>query len=1767
MKFFFSILLILFKIISAQDADSEIPELFPDYIKDFNQTTPNLTYYLPLEPSQINKTLALSLLYEIQPQNLSISFSLSLTNFSNNCQSPSLLCLYQLPLQFQQNPQVYIQFLCSSPSCSFKIRPLILSDIPLDYDSPQFIYLYETHTCGLLKLQIPKQQTFEKIVFSVHSHSTDAHNLFPILSLLNFFRVSSGSPSITYLTDRILLIFEANDPLLCSDCQLSFVLCSPDNLILEFLLQSYSHITEISLNNKYIDVLTAPNFTNLYHLTLTPSESFNNSQTKLFFDLTTLTGSKKSMFIQADHQPRTIRDYQYNSSLLDYYYEEDIIISQEDLTLNGFKGQEFFILINSDSLGLYKLELKESTALISALNLGMSDSRAIKAEKINYYSLMIWSSSSVDGDFLLKVTLETGNVELYGRECTSDLECPLITMNNIINKQNLDYKSDTKEGNKVLKISSKCKDNNDNCFLLFAVRGFNSSFLGLNRYTLLITREKDIISLLENTKHNSHIELNGHLRYKLDISDPENLIESIKFRLSADLPYYATRKFQCFEVACVEKIGNARNPLIFTEKPFSGSYFLFVEGLKSAAFSLFPEVIRKSQKLNEIHLTEGKIFKGLLNDQTREIHFIFFMERDDELEIEVILQGSKGKFEIEVLNGEKNGFGWISTNNLLTFRHIKSNNKNYYVNVRAHETNLNSSILEFGLFYATERTLRTLEKNKLFYETLNPQSFKYYLFYIDIDEDSCMITKNIINPIHLASNLELYLGSEPYPEQNFFAFKAEDSETSRIILTPENIKALCLNNTNAHHCPLYLSFHNSDSKEEIIYSLMVHFQNKAIEIVEGQEQRFSLNHKEEVLRGYFLPNSNDSSLDIFFYTENEKFEVFLSIFHDKDHLAVSHHYYMNFPNKTSADFYLHENNQHSLVVKPKSYEFCWPDCVLLFTITYVLQLHESASLSLLISTNNTEIMEGKPMVFALEPKQFKYFYFQLESFLKSEDFIDNSSIILSLTPFYGSARLYLNLAHNLKHEKPTTNKADFYVYHEHFSITKAQILKELEKVLTEKTKLFSSTRLIIGAFAEDSEGKFMLNMIKSHEILQKIYAGTPQELLVKNGTERFFQYYFGMSLSFKVFFNRENGIGTVGLIPCSFDPLAEDSVIFKDCLKKPETGFKIIGGSGSSYLEINKEIVANFCVNCYYLLHLKTFGGDLKGSLVVKDGERTLISLQEGRKFYDHLDKKEENSFIFWSSAREVIEITMMVFQGDPKIFYSSNYAVKKESFLVGLKKNNKNFIQFLVPPRRAYYDKLKPLREWEMPDEWGQYSNGYLLVDANDSPCEYSLSYLASGSHILQGGLIHMDSLKVLDRKSYLYSQMNEFPAFLTISFEKNVNFTKDIFFSASFRPFDEKFGFQASEIIEIQLEKQFESSSSLGFSLPAKKTGTYFLNISSLKRDFTQKPIEFSIVLNAKDISIIPYNVTLRSYFPLKTTRFYEIFVPFEGYFVIDLLQCFGSLELFMTKDYHKLLLEDFDEDFQPVTGHSLIHVMKVQSGMIYFVIKTGLERSILDFTVRLYESYSQIPQVKFALKNQGGLDYGFDTNNDSLKVSFEGLSCENCQKDEIQRVFVEYIVVSGENMQALLAKGKCEVFELEKGETFEGEIKRISLGKMPLNKEKINVWLKLPSNKIHYISIKAIVSDEKGEEFSLEYPIFETIPERKHHPLVFFVILSFIIVTILGCCLLAMFYFKRYRDVMKKLSYEMQDVRNVAQMTAVNTSIEMENKKYQGLADETH
>lgn len=1684
-------------------------------------------------------------------------------------------CTISAPAINNNQPEGYrlkMMAVCVSYLCDVKLRVIHETEFHLKPETKE-IYSFDRENAEIFSFEIPN--SFSRIVFSINFKnlvdSIYEKRLNEPEEVLYF---TNGEPMIIISNDHVLALFNSSDKSLCRNCIVTFYMTSKLGTIIELEYFIYNtSASNLQLNHEYYDYITG-SIPSIYEIDL--KEQYiprSSSSEKLFFTLNSISGSEKNLYVNGDSNPYLLEAFQWNSTLNQYYEEEDIIISNADIESAHLTGKKFYMAVKSNRPGLYKIEVKLSTAPFIKLSLGVTESSLVNYMDIDYYELELFKTQDI---LNVKVVNEKGNVDVYGRICRFDESCTLISNQDIIDRKNIDFFSET-EGNDQLKIVPKCPEDHPYCYILLAVRGY-SLVTNKNKYSITVARKNGIVSLLENKNHESHIAYSQLEKFKLVLDDHHNDIENITIKITGDLYFVVSKDNECRDLSseCSLLYGDSRHPVIFKKENNSmdGIYYITVTGVKSTNFFILPQVRRKNQARKPIKLSEGKPFRDFLNIHSQYEYFTFHLTVETPLNLEINLQADRYKLEMLVCDDEKlpsiSHYNWESKSNFLRIPQDIDREKGDYekiFTVRISPINKEELIehnktIEFEIVYLTDHTLTILEKNHILHDSVKEKFYKFYLLFVDYFDETISFTTHIINPAHLSSALIMYISANPFP--HYFTYNKTtftDNETEKLVLRKENLNELC--GENNHHCPIYLSIENTDLLNEITFSLLVEIKDFAIQIKEGFEQKFIIT--EPNFRAYFIPNCEDQELDIFAYTHKQSFELYVNIFHDPNHLVNAPEFEKNYPDNKHSQYKSSINSQHSLNLKSKiGMKECWPDCVILISMVFPLKaVKNEFPVYVLISDDLTEFSEGKPLVFTLVNFNVKYISYDLMEIYKTFD--DKAGIVLSLTPLYGQATIYLTVSMNDQNMRPSLKSHEFLSLSDHIELNRIQLLKDLA---LPNAKSLKTLKLLICVYGL-SDGKFILNIFSSKKLKPHLLSGLPQNILLATNYQLTFQYYNTNSEVLRVMFNRESGLGSITVTPCN--PQFESENTYEKCLQKNSSYYSIITGSGSSFIRLSENAQADYCKYCIYFITV-TSVTDLKGSVMISTPE-SLISLQEGRKIFDSLDVFENSVYTLFMQDFKEFEIIISVFSGKPEICFSYRY-IKNNKICdyTKAKHLDNGLISMRIPARKSSGD--FPSNENELFNDLHSHFNTYFIVVSSLVKSEYTITYIQNSAQILQSGVISYDTILQKGKKTYLhnYYDLDAFPH-LTFSCLGECHI-KDIIFNLKLRPLG-SFDQNTDKIVHLNFEPLFSTNSTVTFKLPKEKASFEIEIENNAGHD-----LNYSLVINGRDVSIIPFDFNYQGILEAKQSRYYEIFVPSKGYLALEFMECFGEVKILVSRDYDKVVKEEFDEEFKPLKDQPFINLLKVNKGMIYIAICNYEDiDAAFEFNIHFYETYLDIPQSRLSGE---AIHNNYLSEEHKLNIYIRPVSCLDCSVTELKSTNITYYTIVAENQTVLNIAGKCGIRHMP-GSGLELQDLKVYITKVvthPLfesNKTEI-LTLEVPldpkEKTTYYVSVKAVI-DYLGEKkiVNMYYPTMEIIISRPfvESQAFIWIMLVLCLGMVLGCCLFGVHFYGKYKRIEKKLLYEVEDPKNMTQISGINlyepqnvSSIEMESKTYQGLSE---
>ena len=1676
---------------------------------------------------------------------------------------------------------------CDTYFCNLRLRIMHEMEIYMQPEESE-IYSFDREEAEIFSFFIPDK--FSRIIFSIHfknlAENLYEHNKNGPEEVLYF---TSGNPVIIRNSFQVVALFNSSDTTLCRSCNVTFYMTSRIGVVAELEVVVYAvGSSKLQLNKGYYDYIIG-NSPILYEIDLEDSQlPAEFSPEKIFFTLNSITGSEKTLYVNGDNNPYVLESFQWNSTQKLYFEEEDIVISRIDIQSTGITGKKFFMAVKSNMPGLYKVEVKVSVAPFVKLSYGVTESSVIGYLGIKYYELEIWRTDLLEDKIEVKLVNEKGNVDLYGRLCKFDEGCSLISNQEIQEKTNINFFSES-EGNDQLKLEPTCPQGHPYCYVLIAVRGYSLTS-NLNKYHMTVSKGSGLVNLLENKNHESHIEQGKVTNFKLIIDDIHNDVQNVTIKITADLPIAVTKNNECRdldEIKCTILYGDTRHPVVFVKDPnegrMDGIFYIKVLGVKSANFFILPQVRRKNKVKPAIKLSEGKIYKDYLTVNNPYEYFTFHLNIETILSLDLNLQADRNELQMLVCDDDRipsqDHYNWESSTNFLRIPHDITPEQGAYEKIfliRVGPKNpdllqvMNKSI-EFSIVYSTDHTLKTLDKNQVFYDSVRPQLHRFYMVFVDNFDEKISFTTHVINPAHLSNSIKLHVSPAPFP--NYFTYHASTLSTSeintdKIVVSKEKLAEMCKD--NKVHCPIYFTVQNTNPDNEITFSIIAEILDFAVQIKQGYEQKFVVT--EPNFRAFYIPTHKNQEIDIFAYTNKENFELWVNIFDDKQHVVNGPQFESHYPNREHSNYKSPINNRHSLSIKTFSFESCWPDCVILISMKFPEESNHDKNpnknpgfpVYMLISNELVEFSEGKPLIFTMDNFKVKYFSYDLMDIYKTYN--DAASILISLTPFYGIGRIYLKVSMN-EDKLPILKSYEFMVYSDHIELNRTQLLRDL---VIKDEKTIKSLKLFICVYAY-SDSKFLLNILSTREVTPHLFSGMPQEVLLKGGFKLTLQFYNTNNDIIKLMFNRESGLGSIMITPCN--PQVEAENTFEKCLERaPEKNssyYSIITGSGSSYIRLSESDQSDFCRFCIYIVILRAVS-DLKGSILLSN-PNSFISLLEGRKSYDHLEPNEQSRFIFYMQDIDDFEILVSVILGKPLFCFSYTYINDPSKCDYIQEKHLENgLISMKIPPKT--YTKSMIDDDEYIPGHPQVKFSAYYVITTSTAKAEYGITFIKGNSQILQSGVISYDSLEATKSKTYIYNSYDLEISPLTLISCQGVCHLKNLTLVTKFRPIT-TFDNSNDKIVNLMAEPLFTTNTTMAFKLPKEKA-TFEFELTNIG----EKTLNYSLFVNGRDVTILPYDYNYQGVIEGKHSRYYEIYVPKKGYLALEMMDCFGEIDVLVARDYEKVLKEEFEEKFKPLTDQPFIHLLKVNKGMIYFAIKNKNNYdAAFEFNLHFYEIYLEIPQTRLS---GDSLHYSYNGETSTLQLFIKPISCADCSEKELKSTNVTYFAIIAENQTVLNIAGKCgithmpgsglNVHDLEVQNT-----RVISHSLIESNNTQyliLDVPLTIKNKAVYYASVKAVI-DYLGEKkmVNMYYPTMEVIISRSFvESKTFAIVIGVLCLGVfLGCCLFGIHFYGKYKRIEKKLLYEVEDPKNVSQVSGVNlyepsnvTSIEMEQKTYQGL-----
>ena len=229
------------------------------------------------------------------------------------------------------------------------------------------------------------------------------------------------------------------------------------------------------------------------------------------------------------------------------------------------------------------------------------------------------------------------------------------------------------------------------------------------------------------------------------------------------------------------------------------------------------------------------------------------------------------------------------------------------------------------------------------------------------------------------------------------------------------------------------------------------------------------------------------------------------------------------------------------------------------------------------------------------------------------------------------------------------------------------------------------------------------------------------------------------------------------------------------------------------------------------------------------------------------------------------------------------------------------------------------------------------------------------------------------------------------------------------------------STEFINYPLFEYNTSAKSYIFNIPGRLTGQWMLNIKNNKN--SNENLNYSIILNSANTVLLPIGSLMEENIEFGRNKLYEIYIPKYGYLALSIQQCGGGLEVSYTNDYTQYAKNEIENQIH-ISSKNNLNIIKVNKGIYYFSFKKKKKnKGFISLQTNLYDSYYDIPEIRFTPGNEGTFAVTSDQDNPkNLFIEFFGLECWDCKKEELQKIEISYYLIISKTESSLLPSSNC-------------------------------------------------------------------------------------------------------------------------------------------------
>ena len=1168
-------------------------------------------------------------------------------------------------------------------------------------------------------------------------------------------------------------------------------------------------------------------------------------------------------------------------------------------------------------------------------------------------------------------------------------------------------------------------------------------------------------------------------------------------------------------------------------------------------------------------------------------------------------------------------YQFSSSNNILYIdQHTREfePNATYYVAVYPQEgSSEHLKELSFVLTYVTSSNFIWLRSGQTFSDIIDSERRMYFRIEASILTKSIKITKNGDN-----RKLDLYVSlkrKNTLPSPDSFDISTSQLDSDYINISQDQIRKLCEEDAtysqdedfeNPKKCYIHMAaVTQSDTK--VHFNLLVQEDNSMIQIQKSKALELPFpSNESEPLNLYFVPDTRED-IEIIASSPFYELSAYADIINGNQ---TNQQEEWQFPSSFLSDFSstsdLSTHKTSIIKIPQEKLDSCiiqgHISCVVLLTLvkasnTSVFNYTAvevpkgliTETFSVIVATEVIPLPISKPLISSVEEKQYRYFSFRVVD--------EECTLLISVTPLSnGDPDIVVSKGED---ERPA-----FDLYNYDFSS---------DSIAGEQLEIsnsdFQPVRTMEGVWVVGVYGytkcRFSITVTYERHKMLYLYSSIPQNVQVKSDDILYFKYY-NYKPKFDIILIPESGAGIIR---------ANTFVKTEQILNRLPISDDAMY---SSYNENDRERITiqedsrGYCKDCYYLIGIHAEQGlDFSGTLIVL-GDDEIIHLQKGKSFFYEVNQYSYQNFIFQDLTPEPqsFELAVVVYTGNPVVYVSHYPFPKQESYewtldcnvhKMGVDNSARTFS--LVVDDKEYWSNHE--NKESVVTRNGQNftvsdDNFYLSVyGAETSKFSIIMTTYTHGT-TLRDGIPESGVLTPDNKRAYNYYSTTDAGQYSKQRIKVLISFYDPSMYQDVLRDAEEyelttvpefkafysnmKKGVD-EDSQELQLYRVSVSKGNLNSNLRAQITfsveerkGMY----SFWMKNINAYVLSFAITVQHHQFLKLPINTYQMSRIDMGASEVYEVFIEKKGYISIDVFPCFGRVEVDASRFFADAQENRFTEKTARAAESHLTRNMYVAPGMLYVRVR-GLDGYIDDnkdpikgalYKIRISSlgEDDKIPQEKFWMRSSGSISW--KVSSDTLNLNWDHVGYEPSEVKKLMndyRLNIKYKLVLADDPVIAESMAICQVLPNKQGQfsgrgrTWETELENIELSKFTVDTlDSIDKEVSINEDERNYASFVTILATVQGSDTSgkvlWEVPIkYDTLQinfEKSYHSSSIQIILVLVLIGLIAMVIFVVCYVRKYRNFDSMLRYELQDVRNVAQVGGSNDYERSQKEKYTSL-----